>query len=271
MKSLDCSRSRNGLAHFFVRNSSCLSGSRRLHLALIALSAARWTTCTSQRCAGACMAYVVWFYFACQIAPLLYAAVRRNSIAVDAKTLLNAGSGAVDRNARDRSPQLCCRLSLLLEHYAPRGSSNLGLFIACLVICRPPSALRSTSTFRAKRPFRLFPGHAGWIAVSVESNRGRLGSSVYDVFKSTHLIVALLHSTGVTVDADAGSKAFPCAVGLSTVYLRYHYAVDLVFGLGLFGLFWLCRQWTARSPACWIRRGVVSSAVAQSALISVDS
>jgi hypothetical protein len=84
----------------------------------------------------------------------------------------------------------------------------------------------------------LFPSPlAGGVLTQANAAVVAWGSSVYDVFPSLHLLV-----TCVLLDHDrrAVPVRFRCmllpAVGLvvSTLYLRYHYAVDLLAGLALF-------------------------------------
>jgi hypothetical protein len=74
------------------------------------------------------------------------------------------------------------------------------------------------------------------------------GSSVYDVFPSLHLLVTL-----VLLDHDWREVRWrfwimilPTAgLVFATIYLRYHYAVDLLTGGGLFLILrWALAQWT---------------------------
>ena len=75
-----------------------------------------------------------------------------------------------------------------------------------------------------------------------------LGSSVYDVFPSLHILI-----TCVLLDFDWRETRWrfwimilpAIGLGASTLYLRYHYAIDLVAGFGLFLLLrvWASRQW----------------------------
>jgi hypothetical protein len=79
----------------------------------------------------------------------------------------------------------------------------------------------------------------------------RNGSAIYDVFPSLHVFI-----TCVMLDHDRREHPLrfkwmlPVAVGLiaSTVYLRYHYAIDLIAGFGWFlaaRLWWSWRGTTA--------------------------
>lgn len=84
-----------------------------------------------------------------------------------------------------------------------------------------------------------------------------LCSSVYDVFPSLHILI-----TCVLLDFDWRETRWRFwimivpAIGLaaSTFYLRYHYAIDILVGFGLFLLLrvWASRQWSrprATAPA----------------------
>jgi hypothetical protein len=81
----------------------------------------------------------------------------------------------------------------------------------------------------------------------------RSGSAVYDVFPSLHVFI-----TCVILDHDRREHPLrfkwmlPVAVGLiaSTVYLRYHYAIDLLAG---FAWFLAARLWWSwRGAASWV-------------------
>jgi hypothetical protein len=66
------------------------------------------------------------------------------------------------------------------------------------------------------------------------------GSSVYDVFPSLHVFIAclLLHHDWRYCRNRFWIMSGPaCGLVLSTVYLRFHYGIDLIAGFGLFLLF----------------------------------
>ncbi len=75
-----------------------------------------------------------------------------------------------------------------------------------------------------------------------------LGSSFYDIFPSLHILI-----TCVLLDFDWRETRWrfwimilpAIGLGASTLYLRYHYAIDLLAGFGLFLLLrlWANRQW----------------------------
>lgn len=96
------------------------------------------------------------------------------------------------------------------------------------------------------------PLQGGWL---FEANRAFIarGTSLYDVFPSLHVLITLvlLAHDWRHLRARFWIALLP-ALGLmaSTIYLRYHYAIDCLAAVGVWGLVWVIdRRMTAAASA----------------------
>ena len=111
------------------------------------------------------------------------------------------------------------------------------------------------SALRDPRPAPL----AGGFPTRICYDFVALGSSFYDIFPSLHILM-----TCVLGDFDGRETRWrfwimilpAIGLGASTLYLRYHYAIDLLAG---FGIFLLLRVWASRQ---WPRHQAMALAVA---------
>jgi hypothetical protein len=207
--------------------------------------------------------FMVWFYFAvARLTPCLGLTGRDDTLY------------ALDRALFGETPAVYCEALIapwLTEFLsACYLSFHVYLQVAVLdILWRPVGAAvrLSVSLFTAYAvgllgyllvpalgPWRAFPELfgtplTGGIVTEFNAWIVRQGSSVYDVFPSLHVLVTfvLLDHDWREVRRRFWIMIVP-TIGLvfATIYLRYHYAVDLLAGGGLFVILrWALARWTA--------------------------
>ncbi len=106
----------------------------------------------------------------------------------------------------------------------------------------------------------VYPIHGGeslpglWVAESVWHTLSRLEANKLDAFPSGHteiMVILMVYAWRLS-----RRQAFPifAVIGslmiFSTIYLRYHYVIDVIAGAALaFAVLWLTDRWVARSPS----------------------
>ncbi len=210
--------------------------------------------------------YVLWFYFAvARIAPLLAMPLQDDSLyAFDVRVLGSTPARVCSSFATPRLTDLLslCYLSFhayLIAAFAHALWQPWWYTLRCLrpILMGYAVGMAFYLAMPAVGPALAFPelfAEPLSSGLPFEFNQAVVGwgSSVYDVFPSLHvLIVALLlrHDWHFCRRRFWIMAAPACGLVLSTVYLRYHYGVDLAAGFALFLLIALAPKfWRWRSP-----------------------
>ena len=203
---------------------------------------------------AAAAVYVLWFYFAvARIAPLLAMPLQDNSLyAVDVWAMGTTPAQVCSAFATPRLTDLLslCYLSFhayLIATFAHALAQPSWFALRCLrpILLGYAVGMAFYLATPAVGPARAFPemfpkALEGGLPFQFNQAVVGWGSSVYDVFPSLHIFVValLLHHDWRFCPWRFWVMSAPaCGLALSTVYLRYHYGVDLAAGFALFLLF----------------------------------